>query len=448
MNTNDKSDAKKERRPAPQRHTTSRLGRFAKLSSMTAGVTARQVTTRVVSAFQNEEDAEAARKRALEQSADQIVETMGQLKGAAMKVGQMLSADPEVLPEELSDALSRLQAEAPPMDFDTVKSVVEEALDAPLDELFTEFSREPIGAASIGQVHRGRTIDGMDVAVKVQYPGISHTIESDMKNLGSLLQLARAKVSKERVDRYIREVTEVIKRESDYLSEADTLERFQIILKNVDGVRVPLPVHEYTRRTVLTMEYIEGMRLVDWMTDAPDEKRQEKAEQLIAAYLEMVHIHHTLHADPHPGNFLVDQDENVVFLDLGCVRDYDRSFSEGLIEVIESMWEADLDRLMAILEKMEWEHNGIDPELIYEWMELILTPLLEDEPVNFGEWRIHDKAMRFIKENPSFLGFAPPQEALFYVRVLAGLRGVLAMTHASVNAYQIAQAAVCRLRAS
>ncbi len=412
---------------------------------MTAGVTARQVTNRVVTAFQNDEDAEASRKRALALSAEQIVETMGQLKGAAMKIGQMLSADPEALPGEVTDALAKLQAEAPPMEFSMVKEVVEEALGDSLSALFSDFSETPIGAASIGQVHRGRLQSGMDVAIKVQYPGIANTIESDMKNLGSLLQLARAKVSRERLDSYVDEVTEVIKRESDYLAEADALERFQIILGDVEGVRVPIPVHEYTRRTVLTMEYIEGARLVDWLNTASPDKRKMQAERLIMSYIEMVHLHNALHADPHPGNFIVDASENIVFLDLGCVRDYAPQFGDGLIRLILSMWQGDLDRLMATLDDMGFVSEGIEPDLIYEWLELILTPLMANRPVNFGELKINDKAMRFVKDNPSILGFAPPQEALFYVRVLAGLRGVLASTNSSVNAYQIARDAVKRL---
>lgn len=427
---------------SPGHKSTSRFARFAKLSSMTAGVAARHLTQRVVSAFQTEEEAEAARKKHLESSASTIAATLGELKGAAMKVGQMLSTDPELLPPEITDALSTLQKDAPPMDLPMVRGVIEEALGGVLEDHFTSFSDKPIGAASIGQVHRATTTDGQDVAVKVQYPGIADSIESDLKNLGALLNLARAKLPRERVDAYLEEVTEVIKREGDYLHEADTLERFQTVLKDVEGVRVPIPVYELCRKNVLTMEYIDGVRLSDWLSEQDDDTKTRTGRRVIDAYIEMVHTHGALHADPHPGNFLVDKDENVVFLDLGCVRDYDLAFSDGLIAMLVALWHHDLEALQAAWRELGFRDDGVDPEVVYEWLEIALEPLLTDRELDFGAWRVHEAGMQFVKKNPSILGFAPPREAIFYLRVLAGLRGMFAASGVKVNAYRMSREAV------
>ena len=433
----------RDREPKDGQHRTQgRLGRFARLSSMTASVAARQIGGRIAAAFQDEQQRAKARKRTNQRSAEQIVTTMGQLKGAAMKVGQILSTDPELLPDEMTDALSALQSSAPPMDFETVREVIEAALDCDLDDAFSSFSREAIGAASIGQVHRATTTAGLQVAVKVQYPGIVDTIESDMKNLGSMLNLARVSYSRAQVETYLDEVTQVILRESDYLAEADALELFQTVLHDVEGVRSPAPVHALTRKNVLTMEFVEGERLADFLSTAGPAERTQKAERLIRAYITMMHDHDVLHADPHPGNFLVDTDGQVVFLDLGCVRSYAPAFQRGLIAILLALWRGDLDALLHHLDTLGHSREGVDPELIYEWLEMVLEPLLVDRPFDFGAWPIHERSLRSVKQHPSVLRFAPPKEAIFYLRTLAGLRGLLGQSHTEVNAYRIAKAAV------
>jgi predicted unusual protein kinase regulating ubiquinone biosynthesis (AarF/ABC1/UbiB family) len=330
------------RKPAGGGPASGRFARFARLSSLTAGVTARHVAQRIASTFQSDEDAERSEKKAMERSAARIVETLGDLKGAAMKVGQLLATDPELLPEEVAAQLATLQHSAPPMDAATVRAVVAEALGAPVEDLFASFTDAPIGAASIGQVHRAVTKDGQPVAVKVQYPGIAATIRDDMKNVGALLQLARAKIPRARVDAYLEEMTRVIEQESDYLNEAANLERFQIVLKDVEGVRVPVPVHELTRKNVLVMELVEGTRLADWLEAAAPAERQRAGERLLRAYLHMMHTHGALHADPHPGNFLVDEQGRLAILDLGCVRDYPLSFTDGLVELLARLWKHDV----------------------------------------------------------------------------------------------------------
>lgn len=433
--TIDRSDPPDDETPR-----TGRLSRLARLSGLGAGVAARHITQRVASAFQTDAEAEEARRRTLQRSAANVVTAFAELKGAAMKVGQMLSTDPELLPPEVSEQLSLLQRDAPPMPFAVVRQVVETALGGSLGDLFREFSEQSLGAASIGQVHRAITADGQEVAVKIQYPGIADTIESDMKNLGALLGFARAAVPKERLDMYLEEVTEVLQRESDYLWEADQLERFQTVLRNVEGVRTPLPVHELTRKNVLTMEFIEGRRLTEWLLGAGDEARRKQGERLVHAYLEMVHVHGALHADPHPGNFLVDESDHLVFLDLGCVRDYDPTFADDLIRIVQSLWRGDLDNAVGAWQRMGFRDDQVEPEVIYEYLELILEPLLVDREFDFGAWPIHERGLRFIKENPSLLTFAPPREALFYLRVLAGLRGLLGSAGVRLNAHRLARA--------
>lgn len=441
-------DAPPAPRAAPQAPKVGRLSRFAKLTGLGASVTARHVAQRVAGAFSDQATAAEREKRARSKSAEQVTKTLGELKGAAMKLGQMLSTDPELLPPEFVDQLSLLQHSAPAMDFATVKAAVERAFERPLDELFAEFSVEPIGAASIGQVHRARTRDGQDVAVKVQYPGIADTIRSDMKNLGSLLVMARAAIPKDRVDGYLEEITTVIERESDYLNEAENLERFQVLLKDVRGVRVPIPVHELTRKSVLTMEFFKGRKLEEWLTQAPEEQKTAQGQRLLRAYLEMIHEHGALHADPHPGNFLVLEDDlidgipAIGLLDLGCVRDFPVEFMDLQLKLLVSLWRHDVDAMQTIWRGMGFLDTQVDPELVYDWMQLLFEPLLVDRVTDFGAWKINEAAMRFILDHPSIKLWAPPREVLFYVRVLAGVRALLNKVGMKVNAYQISRQVV------
>lgn len=435
-------------RAPPQSPTVGRFSRFAKLTGLGASVTARHVAQRVAGAFSDEATAAAGEKRARAKSAEQMTKTLGELKGAAMKLGQMLATDPDLMPAEFVDQLSLLQHSAPAMDFATVKAAVEAAFARPIDELYAEFSQEPIGAASIGQVHRARTRDGMAVAVKVQYPGIADTIRSDMNNLGSLLVMARAALPKDRVDGYLEEITTVIERESDYLCEADNLERFQLVLKDVPGVRVPIPVHELTRKTVLTMELFHGRRLEDWLASAPDDQKTAQGQRLLRAYLEMIHEHGALHADPHPGNFMVLDDDTtdevppIGLLDLGCVRDYPVAFMDLQLKLLVGLWRHDLDSMQAVWREMGFLDNHVEPELIYDWMTMLFEPLLVDRVTDFGTWKVTEEAMRFVLDNPSIKLWAPPREVLFYVRVLAGVRALLHKVGMKVNAYQISRQVV------
>jgi predicted unusual protein kinase regulating ubiquinone biosynthesis (AarF/ABC1/UbiB family) len=428
-----------------------RFSRFAKLTGLTAGVAARHLGHRVVSAFSSDEGAAAERERkATQKSAEQMRKTLGELKGAAMKVGQMLATDPELLPPEMVEELSQLQHSAPPMDFATVRSVIEGALDKKLEDVFDEFGEEPIGAASIGQVHRAKTADGMDVAVKVQYPGIADTIKSDMRNLGSLLVLARAGLPKERVDSYLEEITTVIERESDYVNEANNLERFQVILKDVRGVRVPIPVHELTRRSVLVMEYFRGPRLEDWLMGATPEQKTVQGQRLLRAYLEMIHLHGALHADPHPGNFMVLEGEAhaidgapaIGMLDLGCVRDYPVAFMDAQLKLLAALWSHDLERIQATWRELGFIDKGIDPEIIYEWFQLVFSPLLENKVTDFGTWKVQDDILKFVLDNPRIKLFAPPREALFYMRVLAGIRALMHKVGMRLNVYEMSREVV------
>jgi predicted unusual protein kinase regulating ubiquinone biosynthesis (AarF/ABC1/UbiB family) len=429
---------------------TGRWSRLAKLSSLAAGVASRAAAHAVAKPFLSAADANKSRDAGEMASARAIVKTLGGMKGAAMKLGQMLATDPSLLPEPMRLEVQQLQSQAPPMGESVVRTAVEGALGHSIEEVFERFDMKAIGAASMGQVHRARlratsAHGAIEVAVKVQYPGIADTIHSDVKNLGSLLNVMRLHVPRERVDRYVAEVTEMLVRESDYLQEAVELERIATLWRHSDSIRVPTPVHELCRPNVLVMEFLDGVRLSEWLAGATPADRARQGERLLGMYLVMLHEHGVLHADPHPGNFLVlhgplvDGIPVLGLLDCGCVKHYPLSFTDDLVRILTALWRSDLPALQQAWRALGFIDDGVDLDAAYEWMEFVLSPLLMDQPFDFATWDVTDQAVKFMVNNPSLKRWAPPEQVLFYLRTLAGLRGIMMQAGVVMNVHQVAK---------
>jgi len=409
-----------------------RVSRFIKLSSLTTSVGASMVGDKLIGRVLPKDQREKRTRRALEKNAARVVKTMGEMKGAAMKLGQMLSSAPiedEHLPPEVKDALAVLQREAPPMPWSMVVSQIEAAFDRPISDVYRYFDPEPLAAASIGQVHRAETFDGRKVAVKVQYPGVRETLDADLKNLSSLMQLARGVADRERVEAYAAEVREVIFAESDYVAEARNLERFRELFAVRDDVRVPRPIHDLTRQTVLTMEYIEGRKLDTWLLERPQAERTEITVRFVRLFAWMFHDLQVLHADPHPGNFLVDDEGRFVLLDFGCVREFDAAFTDGFLEILAAMWEGRADKLPSIFEDMGFGSGSggvnVEPEVLEGWLRIVALPFMAEGEFDFGSWNPRPAVRRYFRTHLSLLKLTPPSEAIFFFRVCGGAWGIL-----------------------
>ena len=176
-----------------------------------------------------------------------------------MKVGQLLSTDPDIIDSGFAERLATLQRTAPPMDYMTLVNQFESALDTTMNDAFSFFDPEPLGSASIGQVHRARLHDGREVAVKIQYPGIAQSIDSDMNHLRRMLRLGRVFMSRERADAFVEEARQSITAEADYGLEAKNLQDFRKLFADWPDIRIPEPILEFSTSTVLTMEFIDGV---------------------------------------------------------------------------------------------------------------------------------------------------------------------------------------------
>lgn len=361
-----------------------------------------------------------------------------------MKIGQLLSADPEMLPPEFADQLSVLQRDAPPMKYTTVKRQIEEALDRPLEVVFSYFDPEPLGSASLGQVHKARLTDGREVAVKVQYPGVAESFESDLKTLKGFLIYARAVVDKKRLEAYLAEIQRIMEDELDYLKEAANLERFQEILKDRENTRTPAPIMEWSRSTVLVMEFMEGEKLdeaLEKMEDGP--RRQRILKQWVEIFSWMFHEQFVLHADPHPGNFLLGENDELILLDFGCVKDFEPEFADGFLDILDAYWQDDGERAIEAYLNVGFgaekhESKDFDVELMAEYSKILLAPFMTDQPFDFGSWEPAREGKAFMLRHPSLFRLVPPPDALAYLRVLSGIKGLLAKMDAKVEVASMA----------
>lgn len=424
-----------------------RFKRMFKMGSLGVSVSASAVARKVTGTLlpRNAERKEEADGKWRTRHAERVIEVLGELKGASMKIGQMLSTDPDLVPPEFTDALTRLQRDAPPMTYGAVRQVIEEALAQPIEDAFRFFDPEPIGSASIGQVHRGTLKDGTDVAVKVQYPGVVDSLESDLKNLGSLLTIGRAFINKKRLEAYLAECRNAVLEEADYIREAIKLDEFHDLLQARDGVRAPRPVMELTRLNVLTMEYVEGAKLDEALAAMEDGPlRQDIIERWVTLYVWMFHHVGRLHADPHPGNFLLDADHQLVMLDYGCVKECDMRFADGVLDIMNAVWHGDDRAALALYDELGFGGDDVgrlkdfDVDLLREYHEIILEPFLYDEAFDFGAWAMHAAAQKFIMRHPSMVKVVPPAEALLPARVMGGIKGMLTKLDAKMNVHQMA----------
>ncbi len=426
---------------------SSRFGRMFALGKMSARVGASMLAHKATNLISKKD---AQQQDLLYQAnAERIVEVLGKLKGASMKVGQLLSADPELMPDGFGEHLSSLQNSAPPMTYVTVKKQIEEALDRPIELVFREFNPDPIGAASIGQVHYAVLDSGEKVAVKIQYPGVIDALESDLKTIEGMMSYGRAVMEKERLHEYMNEIRETVIQEADYEDEARKLQHFHELLSEREGVRAPKPFMEWTRKNVLVMEYVEGEKFDSALLKMSREERQPHLIKWVETYTWMFHELFELHADPHPGNFLLEEDGTLTILDFGSVKQFEPSFADGMLKLMDICWRNAPEEAIDVYQELGFgakriKWSDIDPQLLADYHDIVLKPFLRDEPFKFADWTPATDGRNFMLSHPSFLMIAPPAESLPYFRMLSGVKGLLIRLDAEINVYEIAYQAAKR----
>lgn len=398
-----------------------RLGRFARLASLTARTAGDLALGRAKRALGDADDysreKEAARK---------LLETLGTMKGAAMKLGQQLAMEADALPPEAQALVSKLFSQAPSMPYEKIAAVVEDELGDPPEQLFAEFSREPLAAASLGQVHRARLKDGTPVAVKVQYPGVAEALRSDLRNAGMLLKLFPSGMF-ENLDAgpYYEEIAREIGAETDYVREARLGERYAKAVADIPELHVPRSYPTVSSARVLTMEFVEGMTLRAFAdSDADPAARWRVGRQLGLAILAPYTTAGMIHGDPHPGNFLVRPDGRLTVLDFGAVKQLSEPFVAGFWELLVAELEGRSPDYVALLERAGFDFRGdraLAAETLAGISEMASRPVRSDD-YDWGACTMAvDMRRYFWEERRKVLEVRPPEESMLFYRAIGGL---------------------------
>ena len=407
--------------------------RFFKLATMTASVAGRYASTTLRSAFQSPEKRAEERAASHRRSGEEIAETLGQLKGAAMKLGQMASVGSDLLPKELADALVKLQKEAPPMPVAVIREQIEAEFGAPPETLFSHFEDRPFAAASIGQVHRGRTDDGREVVVKVQYPGVDASVDSDLNHLHLALRASGLvnRVHRAALADVFEELRARLHEELDYTIEADNLRIFRNFHKKHDFLVIPDVVGERSSKRVLTLTFEPGHSVTElvregWSQDTKDTIGRNIVRMLVAQIFDL----QTVHADPNPGNFAFHEDGRIVIYDFGCVKEVKAEVLAAWRDLVASGIRDDyegVERGLRSLKARNLEVSALPDGYYKGWRDILVQPFRADlQPYDFAAARLREQLVeKKMDALRHIAAFQPPVELVFLDRAIAGHYGTL-----------------------
>ncbi|MGH2706765.1 MAG: ABC1 kinase family protein [Actinomycetota bacterium] len=380
-------------------------------------------------------------------TAEDLLETLGRLKGASMKVGQLASfIDAAVFPQEVRDTyqkvLGSLRDAAPPMKPPLVQQVFREEFDADPRDLYARFDSRPLAAASLGQVHRATLADGREVAVKVQYPGIEAAIRSDLAMTTALKPLMPLLAPGLDVNDAMEEIRARILEECDYLLEAENLDTLAEHYEGHPFVWVPRSIPDLSTERVMTMERARG-RPFAGMQGLPQPRRDEIGEILFRFYYGALHRYGFSSADPHPGNYLLMDDGRMAFFDFGLVCNLDSRMRPHMLAAFLALRDGDPAAVFEHARSMRYvtRPEEIDPQRFFEWVAFALAPIRTDEAYTFTREFIGERTAATLDPRSPWWSFLRqcnlPRWAVLLYRLELGLFAVLAQLEATANWHSI-----------
>ncbi len=294
---------------------------------------------------------ESDRSALYKKSAEDLFGEFTKLRGTALKIAQSFSIDQGFLPDEFSEVMTQAQYKVPPINRSLVRSIIRRELGAYPEQLFASFNPEAEAAASIGQVHKATLKDGTVVAVKVQYPGVRDTISSDIALARTLFRTIVS--NSEQIEPYINEVKETLIKETDYLQEGESIDRFHKRF-NSKTIFTPKWIPELSTERVLTMTYLEGVHLNEFLKNEPTQDvRDQVGQNLWDFFHNQIRDRDEIHADTHPGNFLFDENGNVGVIDFGCVKSFPEKFFMDYLLLLPTHLRQDEDEIKELYYKLE-----------------------------------------------------------------------------------------------
>lgn len=386
-------------------------------------------------------------------TAQRYADLLGHSKGVLMKAGQLMStyqvdsagAGPFGVYQK---ALERLQADAPPMDSSTAAAVIAAELHTPITELFAEFSDRPIAAASIGQVHRATTHDGLDVAVKVQYPGVAQAIRDDLANtelLATFMKLGTSLTPRSmRTDQRsaAAEVADRIAEEVDYRHEARSITRFAELYRGHPTIRVPEVVPELSTARVLTMTYLDG---VSWAhARSAGQELRDRWSQTIGLFAFGAYRHSNMfNADPHPGNYRFSLDGTVGFVDFGCIKQFPEPVRRCILQTFRATVNGDPDEVfrLARLNGFVPADSDLTAAEVFAWWEMMCDNVIGAQPHTFTAGDSTSVMRTLFDDSTAGVAgrkLAIPSDFIMLARINLGINAVMADLGAAFNTREMA----------
>ncbi|MAZ26294.1 MAG: ABC transporter [Cytophagaceae bacterium] len=331
-----------------------------------------------------------------EDNAGDIYDSLKSLKGSALKVAQMLSMEKHIMPRQYVEKFSLAQFSVPPLSGPLVRKTFKKYLGKDPEDLYDSFEPESINAASIGQVHRA-TKDGKKLAVKIQYPGVADSISSDLalvKPIATRMFNLRGKDK----EKYFKEVEAKLLEETDYILEVGQSMKITRACSMIPNLRFPQYYPELSSERIITMDWMDGLHLSEFVKENTRKDVADKVGQTLwDFYMYQMHVLKQVHADPHPGNFLVDEDGNLIAIDFGCIKKVPQEFYDPYFELAKPGNINNPDVFMQKMFELEILKKDDSPEEVKFFSELfqemlsVFTRPFHQEEFNFGDKAFFDE---------------------------------------------------------
>ncbi|WP_180049233.1 MULTISPECIES: AarF/ABC1/UbiB kinase family protein [unclassified Acinetobacter] len=396
--------------------------RFMKLASMTASIATKTVSNSIRNITADEEQKNASRSKLFQDIGLQIADTLGEMKGAVMKVGQIASQYKDIFPPEVAKAISKLQRQAPAMPFAEIKAQVEQELGKPLAQIFKSFEEQPFAAASIGQVHKAVLPNGQQVVVKVQYPGVEEACESDLKQVRLALRLMGVlKIDRKLQNKLFREIQDSLDNELNYEIEAQNLNVARAFHSALDDkIIIPQVYKDYSSRHILTLS-LELGDSIETASTWSQETRNALGRRLFRAIGREIFFLKRFHCDPHPGNFAFREDGSVIVYDYGGVKTLSPEIVSHFKQLINAARKHDIPLMEQQLDALHSlnELGKFPAELYEQWLEVLMRPLTTQ--YDFAENSAHHDGVELIKPSLKYWDvFKPSPDTLMVNRTVSG----------------------------